>query len=90
MRRQSALRAGRDGEPWSATGGNPNLQPWRAKALDVAYEWYIGKATYISVAGFYKWLDNYIYNRNFAIDFQACRSRPTRSRPTSTSARSGR
>ena len=55
--------------PWSATGGNPNLQPWRAKALDVAYEWYIGKATYISVAGFYKWLDNYIYNRNFVIDF---------------------
>ncbi|MDV3456168.1 TonB-dependent receptor [Sphingomonas sp. HF-S4] len=55
--------------PWSATGGNPDLQPWRAKALDVAYEWYIGKATYISVAGFYKWLDNYIYNRNFAIDF---------------------
>ncbi|MGE8008511.1 TonB-dependent receptor [Sphingomonas sp. NPDC092410] len=55
--------------PWSATGGNPNLQPWRAKALDVAYEWYIGKATYVSVAGFYKWLDNYIYNRNFAIDF---------------------
>jgi iron complex outermembrane receptor protein len=55
--------------PWSASGGNPNLQPWRAKALDVAYEWYIGKATYISVAGFYKWLDNYIYNRNFIIDF---------------------
>lgn len=55
--------------PWSATGGNPNLQPWRAKALDVAYEWYIGKATYISVAGFYKWLDNYIYNRNFVVDF---------------------
>ncbi len=55
--------------PWSATGGNPNLQPWRAKALDVAYEWYAGKATYISIAGFYKWLDNYIYNRNFVVDF---------------------
>lgn len=55
--------------PWSATGGNPNLQPWRAKALDIAYEWYAGKGTYLSIAGFYKWLDNYIYNRNFAIDF---------------------
>jgi len=55
--------------PWSASGGNPNLQPWRAKALDAAYEWYVGKATYISVAGFYKWLDNYIYNRNFVVDF---------------------
>ncbi len=55
--------------PWSATGGNPNLEPWRAKALDIAYEWYAGKATYISIAGFYKWLDNYIYNRVSAVDF---------------------
>lgn len=55
--------------PWSATGGNPHLQPWRAKAVDVAYEWYAGKGTYLSVAGFYKWLDNYIYNRNSVVDF---------------------
>ncbi|MFA5964187.1 MAG: TonB-dependent receptor [Sphingomonas sp.] len=55
--------------PWSASGGNPRLEPWRAKALDVAYEWYIGKASYISVAGFYKWLDNYIYNQTLTADF---------------------
>lgn len=47
---------------WAATGGNPKLEPWRAKALDVAYEWYIDKASYISIAGFYKHLDNYIFN----------------------------
>ena len=55
--------------PWSASGGNPQLEPWRAKAVDLAYEWYVGRATYISIAGFYKWLDNYIYNRNFVVDF---------------------
>ncbi len=69
--------------PWSASGGNPNLQPWRAKALDVAYEWYIGKATYISIAGFYKWLDNYIYNRNFVVDFSGLPI-PTNTIPAST------
>jgi iron complex outermembrane receptor protein len=55
--------------PWSASGGNPNLQPWRAKALDVSYEWYIGPASYIAVAGFYKKLDNYIYTRVQPFDF---------------------
>ena len=55
--------------PWSASGGNPRLEPWRAKAVDVAYEWYIGPASYISIAGFYKWLDNYIYNQTLTADF---------------------
>ena len=55
--------------PWSASGGNPNLEPWRAKAVDVAYEWYMGSASYISIAGFYKWLDNYIYNQTLTADF---------------------
>ena len=56
-------------EVWSASGGNPNLKPWRAKALDVSYEWYIGSASYIAVAGFYKKLDNYIYTRVSKFDF---------------------
>ena len=55
--------------PWSANGGNPKLEPWRAKDLDVGYEWYGGKASYLSVHGFYMWLDNYIYNQPVAIDF---------------------
>jgi len=57
--------------PWSASGGNPNLEPWRAKALDVSYEWYIGPASYVAVAGFYKKLDNYIYTRVVPFDFSA-------------------
>ncbi len=55
--------------PWSGNGGNAKLEPWRAKALDVAYEWYIGKASYISIAGFYKDLDNYIYTLRQPFDF---------------------
>jgi iron complex outermembrane receptor protein len=55
--------------PWSAEGGNPRLQPWRAKELDVGYEWYGGKASYFALHGFYMHLDNYIYNQALTADF---------------------
>jgi len=55
--------------PWSASGGNPNLKPWMAKAADVAYEWYVSPATYLSVAAFYKKLDTYIYQQSGKFDF---------------------
>ncbi|WP_454716156.1 TonB-dependent receptor [Caulobacter segnis] len=55
--------------PWSASGGNPHLRPWEAKAADLAYEWYISPATYVSVAGFYKKLDTYIYSQTGTFDF---------------------
>lgn len=55
--------------PWSAGGGNPKLQPWRAKELDIGYEWYGGKASYFALHGFYMWLDNYIYNQALTADF---------------------
>ncbi|WP_231462884.1 TonB-dependent receptor [Sphingomonas sp. URHD0057] len=61
--------AGQEVHPWSAGGGNPQLEPWRAKELDVGYEWYGGKASYFSVHGFYMWLDNYIYNQALTADF---------------------
>lgn len=60
---------GQEVHPWSAGGGNPNLQPWRAKELDVAYEWYGGKASYFSINAFYMWLDNYIYTQVIPGDF---------------------
>jgi len=55
--------------PWSASGGNPKLEPWRAKLVDVGYEWYGGKASYFGVHGFYYWLDNYIYTQVIPLDF---------------------
>ncbi|MDE2597197.1 MAG: TonB-dependent receptor [Sphingomonadales bacterium] len=63
--------------PWSASGGNPNLEPWRAKEIDANYEWYISRASYISIGGFYKWLDNYIYNQTLAADFSGFPVPPT-------------
>jgi len=55
--------------PWSASGGNPHLEPWRATAFDLAYEWYIDPTTYLSIAGFYKNLDTYIYQQTTEFDF---------------------
>ena len=55
--------------PWSASGGNPNLEPWRAKQVNLAWEWYAGKATYVSLGGFYTWVDNYIYKQVLPFDF---------------------
>jgi len=57
--------------PWSASGGNPKLEPWRAKEIDVGYEWYGGKATYFSLHGFHMWLDNYIYTQALTGDFSS-------------------
>jgi iron complex outermembrane receptor protein len=62
--------------PWSAGGGNPKLEPWRAKELDIGYEWYGGKASYFSVHGFYMWLDNYIYTQVLAADFTGITAPP--------------
>ncbi|MFA6220258.1 MAG: TonB-dependent receptor [Erythrobacter sp.] len=70
---------GQEVNPWSASGGNPLLEPWRAKALDVSYEWYIGPASYISIAGFYKKLDSYIYNQIQPFDFSGLPLPPTAS-----------
>lgn len=54
------------GEP-GGSGGNPRLDPWEAWALDVSYEKYIADSKgYVSVAGFYKDLDTYIFTQNDA------------------------
>lgn len=65
----SSCSAGDVVHPWSASGGNPNLQPWRAKEVNVAWEWYGGKATYLSVNAFDVFLDNYIYTQVIPADF---------------------
>lgn len=55
--------------PWSASGGNPQLEPWRATAFDLSYEWYISRASYVSLAGWYKDLKSYIYTQRLPFDF---------------------
>ncbi|OWQ88722.1 TonB-dependent receptor [Roseateles aquatilis] len=57
------------GKP-GASGGNSELDPWRANALDLSYEKYFGSKAYVSVAGYYKDLRSYIYTQgNDRYDF---------------------
>ncbi|MFC0250968.1 TonB-dependent receptor [Massilia consociata] len=39
--------------------GNPGLLPVKSKNIDLAYEWYYGKSSFISLGHFRKSLDNY-------------------------------
>ena len=57
--------------PWFASGGNPELEPWRAAAYDFSYEWYIDRTSYFSVALFRKELSSYIYDQSVSFDFSA-------------------
>lgn len=54
---------------WSGTVGNARLKPWLAEALDVSYEYYFGRSGYVSVAGFHKMLESYIYRKSILYDF---------------------
>jgi iron complex outermembrane receptor protein len=54
---------------WSGSGGNPLLEPWRAKQFDVSLEHYIGKRSYVSIAAFRKNVDTTVFNQDLAWDF---------------------
>ena len=47
------------GSSFAANVGNPQLPPMRSKNLDLAFEWYYGKGSMISLVGFWKHLDNF-------------------------------
>ena len=53
----------------SGSGGNTKLDPWKAKAIDISWEKYFAKKGYVSLAGFYKKLDTYIYTFSDTRDF---------------------
>ena len=47
------------------------LDPWEAWAFDLSYERYFGDGEgYVSIAGFYKDLDTYIYDQTVLYDSQ--------------------
>lgn len=60
-----------------ASGGNPQLDPWKANAFDISYEKYFGSRAYVAAAYFYKDLRSYIYTQtrddydftNFVADY---------------------
>ena len=47
------------GAPFTANGGNPELEPNRADQFDISYEYYFRDDGYIAVAAFYKDLQNW-------------------------------
>lgn len=55
--------------PWSGTVGNSKLRPLMADTFDLAIEKYFGRGAYISVGGFYKHLENWIYRQDSTFDF---------------------
>lgn len=56
------------GEWTMAYAGNPELEPWRATAIDLSFEKYFGKRSYVSLAAFRKNLQNYVYDMVSARD----------------------
>lgn len=76
---------------WNATGGNPSLEPWRANAADLSFEYYLSKRSYVAAAAFYKQVKTTIYNGVVVTNFPSylndpcvpqtggtCPSNPTR------------
>ena len=53
----------------SGSGGNPQLKPFRADALDLSYEKYWGNKAYVSAAFFYKKLSTYIVRTPSTFDY---------------------
>ena len=43
-----------------ASGGNPNLKPYLAWNTDLALDYYFNRGSYVSVAGFYKKVSNFV------------------------------
>lgn len=54
---------------WSGSGGNPELKPWRANALDISLEKYFAKDTYAAVAAFDKQITSGIYTQDVQYNF---------------------
>jgi iron complex outermembrane recepter protein len=48
----------------TAKVGNPKTSPMRSKNLDLSFEWYYGKGSMISIAGFWKHLDNFVQSQS--------------------------
>lgn len=44
----------------TASGGNPDLDPYMSDNFDISYEWYYAEGSYFSVGYFYKEIDDYI------------------------------
>ena len=51
-----------NGTTLTATGGNPDLEPFRANQVDLSLEWYPDRETIVAAAVYFKDIDSYIVN----------------------------
>ena len=58
-----------ENSPWSASSGNPELEPYEANQLDLAYENYFADTGYVAVSFFYKDLRNWHRSNAVQQDF---------------------
>ena len=65
----SGITVGQTDRKWSANGGNPLLEPWRADAADLSLEHYFNKRSYVAAAAFYKKIKNFVYSQSIDFDF---------------------
>ena len=65
----TAQNIGSSVSPWSASAGNPKLKPYLSDDVDLSYTKYLGDGAYYSVAGYYKNLENFIYDGVNIISF---------------------
>jgi iron complex outermembrane recepter protein len=54
----------------TVTDGNPLLDPIRAKAYDLAFEWYFAKESLLSTAFFYKKIDSFVETTRTVAPFE--------------------
>ncbi len=52
-----------DATDGSASGGNPDLKPFRAKQLDAGFEWYFADRSIVSAMYFYKEISTFVYTQ---------------------------
>lgn len=53
--------------PGTITGGNPNLKPEYTWGTDASLEYYLPGHGLVSVSGFYRWVDNVLYDSQTVI-----------------------
>ncbi|GGW88035.1 TonB-dependent receptor [Alteromonas halophila] len=58
-----------DNGPWSGSSGNPDLKPYEANQLDLAYENYFADSGYVAVSFFYKDIKNWHRSNSALADF---------------------
>lgn len=73
-----------EGNYWSVSGGNPELEPKEAIGIDLSYENYFSDEGYFSVALFHKDLKNWIFDGTYAVDMTGVSDPATGELPATT------